>query len=148
METSHLCQSCVSTCFYDSSQTLAARRPCPIINTILEQSQFKAVLRVPDGALLEGNLPSRQMKLVQAWMELHQDELMADWPLASAGQPLQFGIDKLEHHELGLGFFGEGVEFVVFFVNLDGGHFGFLECEIVGVGGTASDGRSENTALP
>ncbi|MBN8451037.1 MAG: DUF4160 domain-containing protein [Accumulibacter sp.] len=35
---------------------------------------------------LEGNLPSRQMKLVQAWIEIHQDELMADWILAASGQ--------------------------------------------------------------
>ena len=33
----------------------------------------------------EGALPSKQMKLVQAWIALHTDELMADWVLASAG---------------------------------------------------------------
>ena len=32
------------------------------------------------------SLPSRQMKLVQAWIELPRDELMADWILAAAGQ--------------------------------------------------------------
>jgi hypothetical protein len=57
-------------------------------------NEFKVVLRVPDGELLEGNLPSRQMKLVQAWIELHQDELMADWYLASSGQT-PFKIDPL-----------------------------------------------------
>ena len=46
------------------------------------------------GELLEGSLPNRQMKLVQAWVELCQDELMADWYLASTGQ-MPFKIDPL-----------------------------------------------------
>lgn len=37
---------------------------------------------------------ARQMKLLQAWIELHQDELMADWHLASTGQT-PFKIDPL-----------------------------------------------------
>jgi hypothetical protein len=49
-------------------------------------NDFKAVLRIPDGELLEGDLPRRQMKLLQAWVEIRQDELMADWHLASTGQ--------------------------------------------------------------
>lgn len=52
------------------------------------------VLEIPDGELLEGDLPKRQMKLVQAWIELHQDDLMADWYLASTGQT-PFKIDPL-----------------------------------------------------
>ena len=50
--------------------------------------------RIPDGELLEGTLPGRQMKLVQAWIELHQDDLMADWHLASNGET-PFKIDPL-----------------------------------------------------
>ena len=30
-----------------------------------------------DGKILEGSLPKKQMKLVDAWYELHQDELRA-----------------------------------------------------------------------
>jgi hypothetical protein len=52
------------------------------------------VIAIPDGELLEGNLPKRQMKLVQAWIELHADELMADWFLACDGQT-PFKIDPL-----------------------------------------------------
>jgi hypothetical protein len=40
------------------------------------------------------SLPSRQMKLVQAWIELHRDELMADWTLAASGQA-PYKIDPL-----------------------------------------------------
>lgn len=57
-------------------------------------NDFKAVLGIPEGELLDGNLPSRQMKLVQAWIELHRDELVADWILASSGQT-PYKIDPL-----------------------------------------------------
>lgn len=57
-------------------------------------NEFKASIAIPDGETLEGSLPSRQMKLVQAWIELHQDDLMADWFLATNGQT-PFKIDPL-----------------------------------------------------
>jgi hypothetical protein len=57
-------------------------------------NEFKVVLGIPEGELLEGSLPSRQMKLVLAWIELHRDELMADWTLAAGGQT-PFKIDPL-----------------------------------------------------
>jgi hypothetical protein len=57
-------------------------------------NEFRIVLGIPDGNVLEGSLPSRQMKLVQAWIEIHQDELMADWILAASGQT-PYKIDPL-----------------------------------------------------
>jgi len=33
-----------------------------------------------------GELPRKQLRLVQAWIELHRDELMADWELAVSGE--------------------------------------------------------------
>jgi len=44
---------------------------------------------------LEGTLRQNKMKLVQAWIEIHQEELMADWELAIAGEPI-FRIDPLK----------------------------------------------------
>ena len=35
------------------------------------------------------------MKLVEAWIEIHQEELMADWKLVVEGQQL-FKIDPLK----------------------------------------------------
>lgn len=35
---------------------------------------------------IAGELPRKQLRLVQAWIELHQDELMADWELAAGGE--------------------------------------------------------------
>jgi hypothetical protein len=45
-----------------------------------------AVLRIPDGAVLEGKLRANKLKLVQAWVEIHRDDLVADWKLAVEGQ--------------------------------------------------------------
>lgn len=36
--------------------------------------------------VLEGSLPRKQQRLVQAWAELHLDELRADWRLAMNGE--------------------------------------------------------------
>jgi len=43
---------------------------------------------------LAGELPSKKLKLVQAWIAIHEDELMADWALAVKGEPV-FPIDPL-----------------------------------------------------
>ncbi len=37
--------------------------------------------------LIGGALPRRQQRLVEAWAELHQEELLANWALLQAGQP-------------------------------------------------------------
>ena len=36
--------------------------------------------------IIAGNLPRRQLRLVEAWAELHQHELMADWERLQAGE--------------------------------------------------------------
>ena len=54
----------------------------------------EAVLAIRDGVLLEGSLPPGKLKLVQAWMEIHRDDLLADWELAANGEPI-FKIDPL-----------------------------------------------------
>lgn len=46
----------------------------------------EAVVSLPDGEVLEGRLPPAKMRLLLAWMEIHRDELLADWELAVSGQ--------------------------------------------------------------
>jgi hypothetical protein len=55
---------------------------------------FKALVDIMTGDVIEGELPSRQTKLVAAWYEIHKDELLADWQLASNGE-LPFKIEPL-----------------------------------------------------
>jgi hypothetical protein len=45
-----------------------------------------AVFSLDPVDLIAGSLPRRQRRLVEAWAELHQDELLADWDLLQAGQ--------------------------------------------------------------
>lgn len=47
---------------------------------------IKASIAIEDGSVLAGSLPLRQLKLVTAWVELHRDELLADWELALNGE--------------------------------------------------------------
>jgi hypothetical protein len=48
-----------------------------------------------DGEVLEGNIPRSKMKLVEAWMEIHHDDLVANWKLLSNGEGY-FKIDPLK----------------------------------------------------
>jgi hypothetical protein len=45
-----------------------------------------AVFSVSPVARLAGSLPLRQQRLVEAWAELHQLELQADWNLLQQGR--------------------------------------------------------------
>ena len=54
-----------------------------------------AIVEIPTGKVLEGKLPRTKLKLVDAWIEIHKDELMADWSLASNGEQV-FKIDPLK----------------------------------------------------
>jgi hypothetical protein len=49
-------------------------------------NEFKATFLIESLELMEGELPRRQLRLVQAWAELHQEELRADWQLAMNGE--------------------------------------------------------------
>ncbi|MGH8594745.1 MAG: DUF4160 domain-containing protein [Gammaproteobacteria bacterium] len=49
-------------------------------------AEFEASIGIDDGEILAGKLPRKQLRLVQARIELHRDELMADWELAAGGE--------------------------------------------------------------
>jgi hypothetical protein len=49
-------------------------------------AEFEASISIAEGELLSGELPRKQLRLVQAWIELHRDELTADWELATSGE--------------------------------------------------------------
>ena len=60
----------------------------------VKYQKYEAVISIPDGAVLEGKLPQAKLRLVLAWVEIHRDELVADWRLAASGQQ-PFKIDPL-----------------------------------------------------
>lgn len=49
-------------------------------------AEFEASVSIDEGEILAGQLPRKQLRLVQAWIELHRDELVADWELAISGE--------------------------------------------------------------
>ena len=60
----------------------------------VKYQEQEAVIAIPSGEVLEGELKPNRLKLVEAWIEIHQDELVADWDLASQGQSV-FPIEPL-----------------------------------------------------
>ena len=55
-----------------------------------------AVYAIENGSVLAGKIPKKQHKLVVAWIEIHKEELLADWQLAVNGNkpfPIR-GLDQ------------------------------------------------------
>ena len=64
----------------------------PIIHA--DYSGDHAVFAIESGTILAGALPSGKTQLVRAWIEIHRDELRADWGLAVNGEEI-FKIEPL-----------------------------------------------------
>ena len=60
----------------------------------VKYQEYEVIVEIPNGDILEGNIPKPKMKLLKAWVEIHQDELIADWELAVSGEQ-PFKIDPL-----------------------------------------------------
>jgi hypothetical protein len=56
--------------------------------------QTSAVFAFDTLAVLGGELPQRQRRLVEAWAEIHRTELQEDWQRFQAGRP-PFEIEPL-----------------------------------------------------
>jgi hypothetical protein len=55
----------------------------------------EVIVAIPDGKILEGNIPPAKLKLLFAWIEIHQDVLIADRELAVSGEQ-PYKIDPLK----------------------------------------------------
>ncbi len=42
-------------------------------------AEYEANIQISNGALLDGDIPIGKLKLVQAWAEIHKNELMEMW---------------------------------------------------------------------
>jgi hypothetical protein len=58
-------------------------------------NDFKAVINIINCEIMDGEIPARQSRLVLAWIEIHQEELMADWKLCQNGEK-PFSIEPLK----------------------------------------------------
>ncbi len=61
----------------------------------VEYADFRALISIRDIVVIKGMIPSRQLKLVLAWCELHVDELLRNWELAETHGELR-KIDPLK----------------------------------------------------
>ena len=48
----------------------------------------RAVIDIASGDVLEGELSRRDLRLVEAWLELNRESLMANWQLALEGREM------------------------------------------------------------
>lgn len=79
--------------YFDNKQHDNKQHYTPHIHVKYQDDE--AVISIPEGKLTEGSLKSSKLKLVLAWIEIHQDELMANRELAVEGQQI-FKIDPLK----------------------------------------------------
>jgi hypothetical protein len=56
---------------------------------------FRTTISVQNCEIIEGQIPSRQLRLIQAWIEIHREELLADWELCQNGEK-PFQIEPLK----------------------------------------------------
>ena len=45
----------------------------------VEYAEHKGKVNINDGELIEGTMPKKALRLVQAWAEIHKDELLANY---------------------------------------------------------------------
>ncbi len=55
---------------------------------------YNAVFDIEKSILLSGKLPSNKQKMIEVWIDLHKEDLLANWELAIKGSEL-FRIDPL-----------------------------------------------------
>jgi len=61
----------------------------------VKYSGKEVIVSIPEGNIIEGHIPANKMKLLQAWIEIHKEELSADWQLAISGEQ-PYKIDPLK----------------------------------------------------
>ncbi len=60
-----------------------------------EYNDFEALIEIESGEVLRGSLPSKQLKYVQVWTDIHQKELMRNFELLSKMETSFFKIKPI-----------------------------------------------------
>lgn len=45
----------------------------------VQYNEFRALIEIETGEVLQGSLPSKQLKYVQVWSDIHKNELMQNF---------------------------------------------------------------------
>jgi len=59
-------------------------------------AEFEAMFSIDSGEIIEGELPKSQTRLIQAWIEIHKEELKNNWNLLQQENASFFKIKPLE----------------------------------------------------
>ncbi len=59
-----------------------------------EYGEHEAIFDL-EGNKIEGDLPKKKIRMVQTWIDIHQEDLMANWKLITNGQQV-FRIPPLQ----------------------------------------------------
>lgn len=65
---------------------MEVNEPHQIPHFHVRYNEFRASFSIEPIAQLEGALPRRQQRLVEAWAELHREELMDNWTRIQQGR--------------------------------------------------------------
>jgi len=61
----------------------------------VEFGEFRAIFNIQSQEIMEGSLPSKQLKLVQAWAVIHEEELIKNFNSLSSDSPTWNKIEPL-----------------------------------------------------
>lgn len=59
-------------------------------------AEYRALINIDTGELIDGSLPRRALRLVQDWTELHREELNKNWIESQKDNPEIIKIDPLK----------------------------------------------------
>lgn len=51
-------------------------------------NEYKIIVSIKDG-IVKGEMPGRALKMILEWLEIHREELLANWEKAQNGEPLE-----------------------------------------------------------
>ena len=54
---------------------------------------FKAMIDIGTGDIIQGMMPGKSLRLIQAWVEIHRDELIENWKEGQSENP---GFSRIE----------------------------------------------------
>ena len=55
--------------------------------------EFRALVEIATGNMMQGTMPRRALRLIQAWVEIHEKELLHNW---KEGQKESPDFSKIE----------------------------------------------------
>ncbi len=59
-------------------------------------NEFRAIIEISSGEILQGSLPSRQLKYVQVWADIHKNELIENFAKLQSDKKTYIKIKPLE----------------------------------------------------